>query len=102
VVGKGDSDRRGRSIATRVDGHWCSLAKRLHGRIVLPTTFEVPVYWSRTMSRNSQRIEEDDQGGANLVASNQVYRGVRQSVQRLPRSADIGPMMHSYPFIASL
>jgi hypothetical protein len=41
---KGDSDRRGRSALQELKGIGLSLTKRLHGWIVSPATFEVPVY----------------------------------------------------------
>ena len=54
--------------------------KRLHGWIVSPATFELPVY---SESCDVEKLGRDrgrrDQGGGNLVASNQVYRGVRQT-----------------------
>jgi hypothetical protein len=91
----------GRSLQ-ELKGIGLSLTKRLHGWIVSPATFEVPVY---SESYDVEKLTENRgrrPRRCNLVASNQVYRGVRQSAQRLPRSTDIGPMMHSNPFVASL
>jgi hypothetical protein len=55
----------GRSLQ-ELTGIGPSLAKRLHGWIVLPDlrSARLPFIRSRMMSRNSHRIEEDDQGGA--------------------------------------
>ena len=69
----------GRSLQ-ELTGIGPSLAKRLHGWIVSPATFELPVY---SESCDVEKLGRDrgrrDQGGGNLVASNQVYRGVRQT-----------------------